>query len=35
MDQTNVMDGNIVRVMSWNDNVWANGMVDTGLPRGG
>jgi hypothetical protein len=34
MDKTNVMDGNIVRVMSWNDNVWANGMVDTGLPWG-
>jgi glyceraldehyde-3-phosphate dehydrogenase/erythrose-4-phosphate dehydrogenase len=37
MDQTNVMDGNIVRVMSWYGNVWAfsNGMVDTGLPWGG
>ena len=31
------MDGNIVRVLSWYDNVWgfSNEMVDTGLPWGG
>ena len=33
MDQTKVMDGNLVRVMSWYDNEWgfSNRMVDTAI----
>ena len=33
LDQTKVIDGNLVRVMSWYDNEWgfSNRMVDTAL----
>jgi glyceraldehyde 3-phosphate dehydrogenase len=33
MDQTKVMDGNLVRVMSWYDNEWgfSNRMADTAV----
>jgi len=36
MDQTNVMDGTLVRVMSWYDNEWgfSNRMVDTAVAMG-
>src|SRR6476660_9644137 len=36
MDQTKVMDGNFVRVMSWYDNEWgfSNRMVDTAVAMG-
>ena len=36
MDQTKVMDGNFVRVMSWYDNEWgfSNRMVDTAIAMG-
>jgi len=36
MDQTKVMDGNLVRVMSWYDNEWgfSNRMVDTAVAMG-
>jgi glyceraldehyde 3-phosphate dehydrogenase len=36
MDQTKVMDGTLVRVMSWYDNEWgfSNRMVDTALAMG-
>jgi glyceraldehyde 3-phosphate dehydrogenase len=33
MDQTKVMDGNLVRIMSWYDNEWgfSNRMSDTAV----
>jgi glyceraldehyde 3-phosphate dehydrogenase len=36
MDQTKVMDGNLVRVMSWYDNEWgfSNRMIDTAVAMG-
>ena len=36
MDQTKVMDGNFVRVMSWYDNEWgfSNRMADTAVAMG-
>jgi len=36
LDQTKVMDGTLVRVMSWNDNEWgfANRMSDTAVAMG-
>ena len=36
MDQTKVMDGTLVRVMSWYDNEWgfSNRMVDTAVAMG-
>ena len=36
MDQTKVMDGNLVRVMSWYDNEWgfSNRMADTAVAMG-
>src|SRR3979409_1173351 len=36
IDQTKVMDGTLVRVMSWYDNEWgfSNRMVDTAVPMG-
>jgi glyceraldehyde 3-phosphate dehydrogenase len=36
MDQTKVMDGNLVRVMSWYDNEWgfSNRMLDTAVAMG-
>jgi glyceraldehyde 3-phosphate dehydrogenase len=36
LDQTKVMDGTLVRVMSWYDNEWgfSNRMVDTALAMG-
>jgi glyceraldehyde 3-phosphate dehydrogenase len=36
LDQTKVMDGNFVRVMSWYDNEWgfANRMSDTAVAMG-
>jgi glyceraldehyde 3-phosphate dehydrogenase len=36
MDQTKVMDGNFVRVMSWYDNEWgfSNRMADTSVAMG-
>jgi glyceraldehyde 3-phosphate dehydrogenase len=36
MDQTKVMDGNLVRVMSWYDNEWgfSNRMIDTAIALG-
>jgi glyceraldehyde 3-phosphate dehydrogenase len=36
MDQTKVMDGNFVRMMSWYDNEWglSNRMADTAVAMG-
>jgi glyceraldehyde 3-phosphate dehydrogenase len=36
LDQTKVMDGTLVRVMSWYDNEWgfANRMSDTAVAMG-
>jgi len=36
MDQTKVMDGTLVRVMSWYDNEWgfSNRMADTAVAMG-
>jgi len=36
MDQTKVMNGNLVRVMSWYDNEWgfSNRMADTAVAMG-
>jgi len=36
MDQTKVMDGTFVRVMSWYDNEWgfSNRMADTAVAMG-
>src|SRR5262249_11251850 len=36
MDQTKVLNGNLVRVMSWYDNEWgfSNRMADTAVPMG-
>ena len=36
MDQTKVMDGTLVRVMSWYDNEWgfSNRMIDTAVAMG-
>ena len=36
LDQTKVMDGTLVRVMSWYDNEWgfSNRMVDTAVAMG-
>ena len=36
LDQTKVMDGNLVRVLSWYDNEWgfSNRMVDTAVAMG-
>ena len=36
MDQTKVIDGNLVRVMSWYDNEWgfSNRMADTAVAMG-
>ena len=37
MDQTKVMDGNMVRILSWYDNEWgfSNRMADTAVAMGG
>ena len=36
MDQTKVMDGNLVRILSWYDNEWgfSNRMADTAVTMG-
>jgi len=36
IDQTKVLDGNLVRVMSWYDNEWgfSNRMIDTAVAMG-
>ena len=36
MDQTKVMDGNMVRILSWYDNEWgfSNRMADTAVAMG-